>query len=197
MYVHRVALGLGLLLACASCATYHDQLARGQHAFEDSQYDRTLAILRDLEPDVKRLTVPEQAQYAYLRGIADYRVGYKPDARHWLAVAKAYEDNSPGVLTADWKARVNESLEAMNGVVYAAGTTALVTARVEEAPATDEDSQKADRDKSERRGHRGSQDKRNAHDQKKDRGQPKDAATPPPAVKAAEPATKAADPASK
>jgi hypothetical protein len=128
----RVAVVLLSLLA-ASCTTYRDQLARGQRAFELNDHDRTLAILRDLEPDVHRLTLPEQAQYAYLRGITDFRIGYKADARHWLAIAKAHEDNSPGLLPVDWRARTNEALEVLNEAVYSEGTSALTTARTDDA----------------------------------------------------------------
>jgi hypothetical protein len=127
-----VGLALVVAVAVGGCTTYRDQLSRGQRAFELNEHDRTLAILRDLEPDVKRLSMPEQAEYAYLRGMTDYRVGYKPDARHWLSLAKAYEDNSPGVLPADWKLRVNEALDEMNGVVYSAGIGTLTTTRTED-----------------------------------------------------------------
>lgn len=138
-----------LLLACApaglGCTTYRDELARGERAFELNEHDRTLAILRDLEIDVQRLSPQEQAQYAYLRGMTDYRVGYRSDARHWLAVAKAWEDHAPGMLPAEWKTRTNEALVELNGVVYEQGTAALTTARLAEdatpqgaAPAKDE-----------------------------------------------------------
>lgn len=131
----RVLLAIAFVsMAVGGCTTYRDQLARGQRAFELNEHDRTLAILRDLEPDVKRLSLPEQAEYAYLRGMTDYRVGYKPDARHWLSLAKAYEDNSPGVLPADWKLRINEALDEMNGVVYSGGIGALATTREETSP---------------------------------------------------------------
>jgi hypothetical protein len=119
-----VLAGLG-----TACTTYRDQLGRGQRAFEQNEHDRTLAILRDLEPDLTRLSLPEQAQYAYLRGMTDYRIGYKPDARHWLSVAKAHEDSSPGLLPTDWKARTSEALDELNGVVYTQGTIALSTSR--------------------------------------------------------------------
>lgn len=132
MLVSRRAAVVLLSLLAASCTTYRDQLARGQRAFELDDHDRTLAILRDLEPDVKRLTLPEQAQYAYLRGMTDYRIGYKADARHWLAIAKAHEDNSPGLLPADWKTRTNEALEELNEVVYSGGASALTTARTDD-----------------------------------------------------------------
>jgi len=123
------ALALAVLALGSGCSTYRDQLARGQRAFEQNDHDRTLAILRDLEPDMMRLSVQDQAAYAYLRGMSDYRIGYKADARHWLALAKAYEDASPGVLPGDWKARTNEALDELNGFVYAQGTSALSTSR--------------------------------------------------------------------
>jgi hypothetical protein len=118
-------------VGAGACTTYRDQLARSQHAFEQNDHDRTLAILRDLEPNMMRLTPPEQAHYAYLRGMSDYRIGFKPDARHWLSVAKAHEEQTPGVLPADWKVRTNEALDELNGVVYAQGTSALSTTRLD------------------------------------------------------------------
>jgi hypothetical protein len=121
-----LALGTLFVMALApGCSTYRDQLARSQRAFEVNEHERTLALLRDLEPDVHRLSDPEQAQYCYLRGMSDLRLGFRADARHWLALAKTHDDASPGVLPADWKARLGEALEELNGVVYQDGTAAL------------------------------------------------------------------------
>jgi hypothetical protein len=120
-----------LALLAPACATYHDELARGQRSFEQNDPDRTLAILRDLEPDLRRLSPPEQAEYAYLRGMTDYQVGYRSDARHWLALATAMEATSPGTLTAEWKDRATEALKSLNNVVYTQGTSGLTTSRVE------------------------------------------------------------------
>lgn len=124
----RIALALVAVLASASvaaCATYRDQLVRSQAAFERNEYDRTLALLRDLEPDMTRLATPEQAQYAYLRGMADYRIGHRSDARHWLNLARAYDETSPGILPADWKARTVEALDELDGAVQEGGYAAL------------------------------------------------------------------------
>lgn len=115
----------GVLGVVAGCATYHDQLVRSQQAFDQNQDERALALLRDLEGDVTRLPVPERAQYAYLRGMADYRIGHRADARHWLAVARAYEEGTPGVLPTDWKSRLGAALEEMNEVVQTDGLAAL------------------------------------------------------------------------
>ena len=129
----RKALAVIVALACSSaaCSTYRDQLVRGQQAFEQNQHERTLGLLRALEPDVPNLATPEQAQYAYLRGMTDYRMSHRSDARHWLSIAKAYDDASPGLLPTDWKARMTEALDEMNGVVYGEGLAALANARVD------------------------------------------------------------------
>jgi hypothetical protein len=132
-----------LVLAAASssatigCTTYRDQLVRSQRSYEQNQYERTLGLLRALEPSVTRLSTPEQAQYAYLRGMTDYRIGNRIDARHWLAIARTYDDASPGTLPADWKTRMTDALDEMNAVVYTDGLVELATSRKpgEDAPA--------------------------------------------------------------
>lgn len=119
---------LAAVLVLASCSTYRDQLARSQHAFEANQHEQALGLLRDLERDLSSLSQPEQAQYAYLRGMTDFRIGFRSDARHWLAIAKALDESSPGVLPTDWKARMNEALEELSVVVYDEGYGALANA---------------------------------------------------------------------
>jgi hypothetical protein len=120
-------LGIALLIVAFSfsCATYRDELIRAQAAFENNQHERSLSLLRDLEPDVARLPTPEQAEYAYLRGMTDYRIGYQRDARHWLAIARAYDEQSPGTLPTDWKQRTAETLAELDGIVQTQGFSAL------------------------------------------------------------------------
>ncbi len=122
------ALALGAL-ASLGCNTYREQLVRAQHTFENNEHERTLTLLRELERDVGHLSGPEQAEYAYLRGMTDYRVGFRSDARHWLSIAKTYEDNSPGMLPGDFKQRLGAALDELNGVVYSEGYTALAKQR--------------------------------------------------------------------
>jgi hypothetical protein len=109
----------------AGCSTYQTHLARAQHALEQGELERTLAICRALEPDLGRLAVGDRARYAYLRGTADRRVGYKTDARHWLALATSLEREAPGSLPPDWTQSATESLSALNEEVYAAGPGAI------------------------------------------------------------------------
>jgi hypothetical protein len=119
------------LLACSSwltliaCATYDEDLMRGQRAFEQSEHERALAIFRALEPDTTRLSGVSRAHYAYLRGMTDFRIGYRSEARHWLAIASAMDQETPGSLPPEWEKRMSESLRELNEEVYAGGIESL------------------------------------------------------------------------
>jgi lipoprotein NlpI len=127
MSLARPALAILLVLAVAACATYREQLARSQVALEQNQHERALALLRDIERDFVRLRPEERAQYAYLRGMTDYRIGHRADARHWLALARAYDEASTGTMPADWRARANDALAELNALVEAGGFSALAS----------------------------------------------------------------------
>ena len=133
-------------LASSACATYHDDLVRGERAYEASEDERALAIFRSLEIDTSRLSDPERAHYAYLRGMTDYRIGYKAEARHWLSVAAALEQQTPDSLPAEWKKRMTESLKEMNEEVYTAGIESLSNAAAGKGKAADDDSSGGDGD---------------------------------------------------
>jgi len=133
-------------LASSACATYHDDLVRGERAYEASEDERALAIFRALEIDLNRLPDAERAHYAYLRGMTDYRIGYKAEARHWLSVAAALEQQTPGSLPADWTKRMGESLKEMNEEVYTAGIESLSNAAAGKGKAADDDSSGGDGD---------------------------------------------------
>ncbi|MDF3067375.1 MAG: hypothetical protein K0R38_2976 [Polyangiaceae bacterium] len=114
----RLRAAFALILACAGCATYREDLYRGQRLYEDNQYERALAVWRALEPDSDSLSFNEQARYAYLRGMTDYRLGFRADSRHWLAIAKAIDQEHGSGLSPEWKQRLEESLEDLNKDVY-------------------------------------------------------------------------------
>jgi hypothetical protein len=114
----RASWSILLCLALAACATYREDLNRGQRLYEENQYEHALAIWRSLETDTDSLSFNDQARYAYLRGMTDYRLGFRPDARHWLAVAKATEQEHPGGLNPEWKERLAKSLDELNHDVY-------------------------------------------------------------------------------
>ena len=115
-------------LATSACSTYRDDLVRSQRAFEENQHETALAVLRMLEPDTSHLDTDEQARYAYLRGMTDYRIGYKADARHWLAVAKAMDEKRPGLIPEEWRTRLDQSLAELDAQVWTAGMESLTIA---------------------------------------------------------------------
>jgi hypothetical protein len=116
---------LGLALACmlsvASCVTYAEELNRGQRYFQANEYERALAVWRILEENVDSLSATDRTRYAYLRGMTDYRMSLRADARHWLAVARAYEQVTPGGIEEGWRDRMKEALKDLDNDVHGGG----------------------------------------------------------------------------
>jgi hypothetical protein len=114
-----------LLLACsfgvASCVTYTEELNRGQRHFQANEYERALAIWRILETDIDSLSMTERTRYAYLRGMTDYRMSMRADARHWLSIARSYEQETPGGIEESWRERMKEALKDLDNDVYGGG----------------------------------------------------------------------------
>lgn len=108
-----------MIAVCVSgCATYRDDLNRGQQFYEQNHYAEALATWRALQWDMDALDPPDQARYAYLRGMTDYRLGFRADARHWLAFADAVDRQNPTGLTEPWRQRMNEALAELNSEVW-------------------------------------------------------------------------------
>jgi hypothetical protein len=114
----RSVLVLALALVVGACATYREDLNRGQRLYEEHEYEHALAIWRILEADMDSLELTDQARYAYLRGMTGYRLVFRADARHWLAIAKAIEQEHPGGLSPQWKQRLEEALADLNRDVF-------------------------------------------------------------------------------
>lgn len=123
----RADLGLGvlrsisaLLLCClVGCSTYRSELHRGQRYYEENDYEAALALWRVLEPNQSGLTADERVRYFYFRGMTDYRLGYRADARYWLSLARAGERLTPASLPAEYKLRLEETLEDLSGDLVA------------------------------------------------------------------------------
>ena len=104
-----------------ACVTYREDLNRGQRMYEQNKYEHALALWRALEDDTDSLSANDQARYAYLRGMTDYRLGFRAEARHWLAIAKASDQAPAAGLRADWKERMEQSLSDLNQEAYSGG----------------------------------------------------------------------------
>lgn len=117
------ACGLWLVFGCQS---YGDQLQRAQSYYERNQYELALAVVRNLEADQDSLSENEMVRYCYVRGMTDYRLGFKEDARYWLGLAKAASKASPVALQQEEQTRVEETLAELNGPIF--GLTAADSA---------------------------------------------------------------------
>jgi hypothetical protein len=137
LLVSSVLAGATVLVA-ASCATYRSDLQRARAHYEKNEYEPALALFRVLEYDVDSFSPAEYAQYSYGRGMTDFRLSnivsagnaaadpkqaFRSHARHWLAVARAIDKETPGGLSPDEKQRVEETLEDLNRDVYGGGDT--------------------------------------------------------------------------
>src|SRR5262245_22053789 len=142
---------LGVALA-VSCATYEQDLNRASEHYNRNQFESALALFRVLEPDMDSFSPADQARYAYLRGMTDYRLsslspqgtgvadprqGYRDNARHWLAVGSAIDKKTPGGLTPEEKQRLEEALTDLNRDVFGGGEVAGADAGAEAGAAAD------------------------------------------------------------
>lgn len=127
------SLSLALSMASTSCATYRQDLERARSHYDANQYEAALALFRVLEPDMDSFSEAEKTQYAYFRGMTDYRLsglanpgssvsdpkkGFRDNARHWLGIAAAIDKKTPGGISGDEKQRLNEALLDLNHDVY-------------------------------------------------------------------------------
>jgi hypothetical protein len=110
-----------LLLVFASwlgCATYRDDLDRSVKHYNAREYDKALALLEVLEPDIDSLSHQERAQYSYYRGMSHFLLDQRLHARHWLGLAAAREKAEVGSLHPDEKKKVEDTLADLNKARY-------------------------------------------------------------------------------
>jgi hypothetical protein len=103
-----------LALAMMACATYRDDLDRALVHYHANEYDKSLALLEVLEPDIDSLSPSERARYSYYRGMSHYRLDQRLVARHWLGLSSARNKANPGSLSGEEKKRVDDTLGELN-----------------------------------------------------------------------------------
>jgi hypothetical protein len=131
--------GAGLLLGLLglSCTGNLDALMRGQRYYEDNQYERALAVWRDLGRHETTLSAEQRLRYSYLRGMTDYRLGYRDEARHWLALAKSAAVHDPRALEPEWTTRLDGALDDLNREVFGIRVDGTDPVQSIEAPAVE------------------------------------------------------------
>ena len=129
---------LWIAVCLGACVTYREDLDRGQRFYEQNRYDRALATWRALEPDLDSLEYADQSRYAYLRGMTDYRLGFRPYARYWLGLASAIDQSHPGGLTEQWRAGLKEALADLNAEVWKKASSEMQVQPASAPPQADE-----------------------------------------------------------
>ncbi len=86
-------MSLALALTCLSaCAATASEMRRAEEAYEQARFDAARTWLVDLEDRAPSMDQPMRARYFYLRGMAEYRLGHRLEALHYLAVARELVD---------------------------------------------------------------------------------------------------------
>jgi hypothetical protein len=150
-----ISTALLLAMGAAGCSTYRSDLDRARAHYSANEYEQALALFRVLEPDLDSFSAAEQAQYAFARGMTDYRLaslvppgasvsdpkqGFRSNARHWLAVSRAIEKETPGGLAVDERQRLEEALLDLNKDIFGGGDSGADAATpkdVKDAPPKD------------------------------------------------------------
>ncbi len=79
---------VALALALGACGAASAELRRAEQSYEQARYENALSWLADLEPNAPTLDHGERARYFYVRGMTEYRLGHRPEALYYLAVAR-------------------------------------------------------------------------------------------------------------
>lgn len=117
------ALSLGL---SAGCATYSKDMERVRSHYTRSEFPAALALLRVLGNDQPLLSKKERVQYAYLRGMTDFRLGasaVKVEDRvalrraslYWLERATERSADEPEALVDAERERMAATLAVLRG----------------------------------------------------------------------------------
>lgn len=120
---------LALLVAVGGvggCATYSRDMERVRNHYTRSEFPAALALLRVLGADQAWLSKNERAQYAYLRGMTDFRLGasavkvadrvaLRKASRFWLEKAEERSGSSPEALADAEKQRMADTLAILRG----------------------------------------------------------------------------------
>lgn len=124
-FVPRLLLVL-VASGAGGCATYSRDMERVRNHYTRSEFPAALALLRVLGDDQAWLSKKERAQYAYLRGMTDFRLGasavkvddrvvLRKASRFWLERAVERSQNTPDALADTEKQRMNETLDVLRG----------------------------------------------------------------------------------
>jgi hypothetical protein len=113
-------------LCLAGCATYSRDLERVRQHYGKSEFPAALALLRALGDDQAGLSARERVEYAYLRGMTDYRLAaaspegpvrleFRQYASQWLDRAAELDSVTSDALAPAQKERLAETRAELQG----------------------------------------------------------------------------------
>ena len=106
-------IGIAACVLLSACATYASELQKAQSAYEDARYERVITWLDELETHSPELDRGDRAKLYYLRGMSEFRLGRKTNARHYLALAREASVDGAG-FSREWKRTLDRTLDAVD-----------------------------------------------------------------------------------
>jgi hypothetical protein len=110
----RPVAALPIAFALVGCTNYQDQLARAEQHYQNARYEAALVNLEDLEIHTPALSRGERVRYDVVRGMTHLRLEQRPDARHWLALAREEARTEPSAMTETTRANIDRTVEELD-----------------------------------------------------------------------------------
>lgn len=86
--LRRLVICLFALASLGACAATASEMRRAEEAYEQARFDAARTWLVDLEDRAPSMDDAMRARYFYFRGMAEYRLGHRLEALHYLEVAR-------------------------------------------------------------------------------------------------------------
>lgn len=107
-----VALGCAVALALG-CAGLSDDLRRARRSYAAAAYEDANTWLVAIEEDIPSATTAQRATWHYLRGMTEYRLGHRREARHYLALAHVIAGERGVGLQPQWQRTLAITLDEL------------------------------------------------------------------------------------
>ena len=106
-------LAMLLSLGPAGCTVLVSELDTATELYDDAHYEAALRWLDELQSETDAMTRTQRARYYYLRGMTAYRLGQRPDALHYLAIAQVAADRGGAALRPERRSILERTLHEL------------------------------------------------------------------------------------
>ncbi len=108
-----LAVALGASSVLAGCASLRDDLLHAETAFDAARYDESEVWLRDLESQAPDMDAEQRSRFYYMRGMTAYRLRHRPDALHYLALAREVSGPRNMGLRPEWVTAMTRAIDEL------------------------------------------------------------------------------------